>query len=129
MSISAFLKAGEELIPVAHITRVDISDVENARVVLHHTHGVAVATGFFAFEALMVLKPSAMEGKRLRWQKHAWAVHNLIGHPVLQVLAFTANVLRWCRLPQRIYQPLFMWGMWVHDATVPRPLGVKTPQE
>lgn len=61
---------------------------------------------FAALELVWTLKPSALEGKRFRWYKHAWAFHNLIAHPVMQLLA-------WCGL--------YTQAMWVHDATTPRP--------
>lgn len=56
----------------------------------------------------MALCPAAVEGKRLRWARHVWAVHNLLGHPLLQVAA-------WLKLHKL--------GFWLHDSTVPRPLG------
>jgi hypothetical protein len=65
-----------------------------------------------ALDAVMALKPSAIEGKNLRFARHAWAFHNLVAHPVLQILA-------WCGRPDL--------GFRIHDATVPRPLGVKYP--
>ncbi len=126
MRYPAFILAGDHLIAVKDITFVDFSKIEEAKVIIHHSGGVHEATGFFAFEAMMALKPSAMEGRRLRWQKNVWAVHNLIGHPVLQILAYIGNGLRVCRLPKRIYQPFFNWGMWVHDATVPKPIDVQS---
>jgi hypothetical protein len=76
-------------------------------VVIRHDGGQETeARGFDALEAVMALKPSALEGLRLHWNKNAWAVHNLVGHPVMQLLAFA-----------RCYKA----AMWVHDATVPMP--------
>jgi hypothetical protein len=82
------VKAGNNLIPVERIKRIDISDVENEVVVLYCDDGKYVAEGFDAIEAVMVLKPSALEGRRLRWRKGAWAFHNIVGHPVMQILAW-----------------------------------------
>lgn len=59
-----------------------------------------------AFQLLMDLCPSALEGKRAKYQRHAWAIHNLIGHPLMQVLS-------WLHLPEL--------GVKIHDATVPNP--------
>ena len=59
-----------------------------------------------AIDAVMALRPSALEGKRLRWARHAWALHNLVGHPLLQLLVWLGQT---------------KLGMAVHDGTVPRP--------
>jgi len=58
----------------------------------------------------MALRPSLLEGKKLRWAKNKWLMHNLIGHPLMQCFA----LLGW-------YQAAF----WVHDRTVPMPEGPK----
>ena len=63
-----------------------------------------------ALEAVMLLKPSVLEGRRLRWAKNAWLIHNLIGHPMMQVLCFFG---------------LYRQGIWVHERTIPRPRGVR----
>ncbi len=68
--------------------------------------GVFDLTGPDAIEAILLLKPSATEGRRLKWQKGDWALHNLIGHPAMQLLA-------WCGF-RRL-------GVWVHEVTIPRP--------
>ncbi len=103
--------AGDRIIPVAQITGLDISGLVTEEVVIvTTTEGDFIATGFHAIEAVMAIKPSAMEGRRLRWRKGAWAVHNMIGHPVMQILAwfgFGAAAVRF------------------HDWTTPRPLGFR----
>lgn len=60
-----------------------------------------------AFTLLMQLCPAALEGKQAKYQKHAWAVHNLIGHPLMQICA-------WLHLTKL--------GLRIHDATVPNPI-------
>jgi hypothetical protein len=62
--------------------------------------------GQAAFDLVMAVKPSAFEGKRVRYARHAWAFHNLVAHPLLQVLAWLGQT----RL-----------GFAIHDMTVPRP--------
>lgn len=58
-----------------------------------------------AIETLLALKPSAVEGNvQIRWKKNAWIIHNLIAHPLMQILA----LLRLRRL-----------ALWIHDVTVP----------
>ena len=105
------LKAGNALVPFADVARVDISDVEHEVVTFHMRDGSThVAEGFDALEAIMVLKPSSLEGLRLRWKKGAWAIHNIVGHPVMQIMAW----LGFGRAAVRF-----------HDYTTPRPRSEK----
>lgn len=101
------IKAGNYLIPIEQIKSVDIADIEQESITIRTIDGtIYTATGFDAIEALMVLKPSAMEGRRLKWRKGAWAFHNIVGHPLIQVMAwlgFGAAAVRF------------------HDWTTPRP--------
>jgi hypothetical protein len=64
-----------------------------------------VLEGQEALDLVMQIQPSALEGKRLRFARHAWTFHNLVAHPALQVLSW----LGMTRL-----------GFKIHDATVPR---------
>ena len=64
--------------------------------------------GIDALELALRIKPSVLENRRLRWPKHMWLVHNVLGHPLMHVLALL-----------RCYKAAF----WVHDATVPKPSG------
>lgn len=83
------LKAGDDLIPMENIERISIADIEHEIVRIETKTGMVYeARGFDAIEAVMALKPSALEGRRLRWHKHAWAFHNMIGHPVMQIMAW-----------------------------------------
>lgn len=118
----AFIKADDKLIAVDTVTWLDLENLEAGQVVVHHLDGTGLhkskVTGFFAIEAVMILKPSALEGRRLQWPKHAWVVHNLVGHPVMQLLAFMGALTH--------YKPFYTWAMWVHDATTPSPSGFKS---
>ncbi len=67
---------------------------------------VEIVEGVEAFNIVMTLCPAALEGKRAKYARHAWAIHNLIGHPLMQIFS-------WLRLPAL--------GIKVHDATVPEP--------
>ena len=60
-----------------------------------------------AVDLIMRLCPEALEGKKLKYLRHRWAVHNLIGHPLMQFLS-------WLHLT-----PL---GLKIHDLTVPNPI-------
>lgn len=101
------LKAGNCLIPFELVREVNIADIENEIVLIVTTNGVIyTAEGFDAIEAVMAIKPSALEGRRLRWRKNAWIVHNVIGHPLMQLLALLGFKRR---------------AIWLHDVTTPRP--------
>lgn len=103
----AFLKAGDELIALELVERLDISSVQEDEVSVTHSGGrVATARGFDAIEAVMMTRPSALEGRRLRWRRGAWAMHNILAHPAMQVLAWMGKG---------------KLGVWLHDATTPTP--------
>lgn len=62
--------------------------------------------GFDAIRVLWELSPTTLEGKHFYWVKNSWWFHNLIGHPVMQLLAFVG---------------LTSLALKVHDKTVPYP--------
>ncbi|OPZ34125.1 MAG: hypothetical protein BWY99_02652 [Synergistetes bacterium ADurb.BinA166] len=66
--------------------------------------------GQAAIDLVMRRCPEALEGRRLRWARNAWAFHNLVAHPLLQLL-------HWAGLTKL--------GLRIHDATVPRPSGLR----
>lgn len=101
------IKAGNDLIAVDQVKRLKMPDSGLDWVCIVDRAGKRhVARGNDAIEAVMLLKPSALEGRRLKWPKHAWAFHNLVGHPVMQILA-------WLRL----YEAAIRF----HDWTTPAP--------
>jgi hypothetical protein len=59
-----------------------------------------------AINVITELAPSILEGEQAKYTKHAWALHNLVGHPMMQVFAFFK---------------LTKLSLWVHDITVPKP--------
>lgn len=107
----AFVKAGSMMLRIADIERIDIAEIEHGRLTVFHDGGKPlVAQDFDAFEILMLLHPAAVEGRRLRWAKHAWAFHNLVAHPLMQVMV-------WAGFRKQ--------AIWLHDATVPKPRGIR----
>ena len=82
-----FVKNGTHLIAVDRIDWVDYSRIEELVLVVGVGDQTTEITGIDALETAMVLRPSCLEGKRLRWAKNKWLVHNLIGHPLMQLLA------------------------------------------
>lgn len=108
------LKAGTQIVPYHAVVRVDTARIESLEADLHLVDGsVVTVSGIDAVELAMLLKPAVLEGRRLGWAKRAWWFHNWVGHPLMQLLALVG-------------QP--RWGMWVHDATVPRPRGPRLPK-
>jgi len=107
-----FIKAGDVIIPIAAVERVDISRIEQTGAVeIIYSGGQSMtAHDFDAFEAVMLLHPAALEGRRLRWVKNAWAFHNLVAHPLMQVMVWLGFKRAAIRL---------------HDMTVPKPLGLR----
>ena len=101
------LKAGTQIVPYHAVVRVNTARIEDLEADLHLVDGsVVTVSGIDAVELAMLLKPAVLEGRRLGWAKRAWWFHNWVGHPLMQLLALAG-------------QP--RWGMWIHDATVPRP--------
>lgn len=107
-----FLRVSQELlIPIHGITEIHTSEVEDLILrVRVGSDGWYVLKGNAAIEALMLLKPSALEGRRLRWVRNAWVLHNLVGHPLMQILCWLG---------------LYQWGIAVHERTIPSPTGEK----
>lgn len=69
------------------------------------------ATGFNALMIVYALTPTWLEGKPfIKWKGNSWVVHNLVAHPLMQLLAF-------CKC--------YKLAMKVHDRTVPQPIGFK----
>src|SRR5262245_38379097 len=104
-AVLPFVKIGAKLVGTASITTVDLARIEALEVTVHHRDGVDVARDHDAIDVVMALRPSALEGKRMRFARRAWVIHNLLGHPGMQVLA-------WLGLREL--------GLRLHEATVPR---------
>ena len=104
------LKAGDNLIPLANVVDIDIEHIERGFVTIFANGRAYTAYGFDAIEAIMMIKPSALEGRRLKWNKNAWAYHNFIAHPIVQILA-------WLGLKKQ--------AVWYHDYTTPMPRDFK----
>lgn len=108
---SQFVKVAGHAISLSEIAQVDGTDIEQLCVRLYLNNGNMVeARDIEAFDIVMQVKPSLVEGKRLKFAKHAWVIHNFVGHPLMQILAFFK---------------MYSWAFYVHEATVPRPLGKK----
>lgn len=106
MKPSDFGKAAGRVFRLDAVTFADFSKLPELEV------GVTLSTGerfkaydIDALELAYALKPSVVEGRKLRHAKLSWLVHNLLGHPLMQLLALIG-----------CYKAAF----WVHDSTVPK---------
>jgi hypothetical protein len=97
---------GGGLLDIKTITFVDYSKLDDLVIRIHTGERSVTVSGFFAVQFVWQLKPDALEGKWLHWRKHAWAFHNLVAHPVMQILA---------------WMHLYKAALWIHDNTVPEP--------
>jgi hypothetical protein len=103
-----FFRAGSELFPLSSIASIDTTLLVSSGTVAVNLKDKTITLSVpDSYDLLMQVKPSALEGRRLRWLRHRWALHNFIGHPIMQLLAICG------------YGKL---GVKIHDKTVPRPL-------
>ncbi len=82
--------------------------LERGTVSVHfvHNYQFEIVGGPEALNIIQTLCPAVLEGKRAKYVKNSWAIHNLIGHPLMQVFS-------WLHLPAL--------GIKIHDATIPEP--------
>jgi hypothetical protein len=107
--MTPFVRVGGRLLPRESVREIDIARLETSGIVLVYTlenDAPVELRDAEAIDLVMRVAPSILEGKRFRWIRSAWALHNLVGHPLLQLLAWAGQT----RL-----------GLRVHDATIPRP--------
>lgn len=109
--MSSYLKLADSLIPHANVSSIDLSRIDQDVVTVHTRDGRAfVAYGFDAVEIVMATKPSSYEGLRMVWRRWDWALHNLVAHPLMQIMA-------WCGMGRQAVR--------LHDWSTPRPRGVR----
>ncbi len=103
-----FVRLGDRLVALELVREVDLSALETEGLARVRTADGAWADlhDADAIDLVMRLAPSFVEGRRFRFLRSAWALHNLFGHPLLQLLAWAGRTRA---------------GLRVHDATIPRP--------
>ena len=111
--VEAFLKLDSSLIERGEISSVDTTRLEDELLitVITKTGHSYVATNINAIEFIMQTRPGLLEGKKLKWAKNMWIIHNLFAHPLMQIFS-------WFKA--------YHLAMWIHDVTVPKPQGKKT---
>jgi len=104
-----FFRYGNILLPISHITSIHLDDLEKTgSIIVEIDYGrIIKLTIVDSYDLLMQIKPSAFEGKRLKWLRNKWLIHNLIGHPLMQLLAFFG---------------FGKLGIKIHEATIPTPV-------
>jgi hypothetical protein len=104
-----FVRIGDRLVNHDQITQVHFKHlVDRGYVQVKFRDGTTAALeGQQAFNLVMDLCPSALEGERGKYARHAWAIHNLLGHPLMQIFS-------WLGLPRL--------GIKIHDTTTPFPI-------
>jgi len=115
-----FIQTDDGLLSRATITGVDTTVFEKeGYILIRHNGGVSKASRIQAFDALMLLKPSVLEGLHLRYGKGAWILHNIVSHPLMQFVALGAGLVR--RWAPKTGHLMYEWAMSIHDCTIPRP--------
>lgn len=104
----SYLKINDVLYSPEFVEKIDCTNIENLVIRVHLVSGIIlVVEGMEAIDIAMQAKASIIEGKRFKFRKFAWVVHNIFAHPLMQILAF-------CRC--------YKLGLWIHDSTIPKPI-------
>lgn len=101
-----FIKGNGKLFPLSEIAIIDYCKIEDLilEITLKNNEKIII-NDIEALEAVMQIRPSVIEGKRFVWYKFSWLIHNLFGHPLMQIFALF-----------KMYKLAF----YIHDVTVPK---------
>lgn len=104
-----FIRIGDRLINEDEISQIHFKHlVDRGYVQVKFRDGKVIPVeGMDAFNLIQDLAPQALEGRGAKYVRHAWAIHNLLGHPLMQILS-------WLGLPRL--------GIKIHDITTPFPI-------
>jgi len=103
-----FINCNKKLVNVDEISWIDTVNLTTGGYInMYYKDGEReLVEGAKAVEIIMRLCPAALEGRQMKYIRHRWAIHNLIGHPLMQLFSWLG---------------LASLGIRVHDATVPNP--------
>ena len=103
-----FVHIGNKLVNSDFIEWVDFTNLVKSNYIrVYYVDGEAEnVDGPEAFNLIIKICPAALEGEDAKYAKHAWSIHNLIGHPLMQICA-------WFHLTSL--------GLKIHDITMPNP--------
>jgi hypothetical protein len=104
-----FVHYNGKIVNTQTIEWVDYSNLSKMGYIRVHCAGSAgeIVEGPQAYDLVMRLCPEVTEGQNLKQQRGRWAIHNLFGHPLMQILAWLG---------------LVGLGLKIHDKTVPNPI-------
>ena len=104
-----FVHYNGKLVNTNTIERIDYSNLASKSYIeiYDKVNEIEVLEGPEAFNLIMRLCPDALEGEQAKYHRHAWAIHNLFGHPLMQIFSWLG---------------LTSLGLKIHDATVPNPI-------
>jgi hypothetical protein len=104
-----FVHFNKQIVNTSIIECVTCDDFVNHNTIhVHYFNGdIETVEGAEALNVIMRLCPAVLEGMRAKHIKHSWAIHNLIAHPLMQILT-------WLHLTKL--------ALWVHDVTIPKPI-------
>jgi len=85
----------DRVIAVRAITQMDLSTLDKRYITITHGNNETdIVEGVQAIEALMLTKPSALEGRRMQWARQAWFIHNTFGHTYLAFISLIALIIK-----------------------------------
>lgn len=103
-----FIHYNNKLVNTDNIQEIDITGLADKGFIRIRFRGTDMETvsGPEAFDIVMRVCPSAIEGRRFKFNKNKWVIHNLIGHPAMQILSWLGKSKA---------------ALWIHDKTIPIP--------
>lgn len=107
-----FVKFNGKLVNTDTIDTITFEDLsEHGFVHVHFKDGtMEPVEGLDASHLLLELNPAALEGLALKFERNAWTFHNLVAHPIMQILSWMG---------------FLSLGLKIHDLTVPTPINKK----
>ena len=105
----SFVHYNGKIVNTHDIASISFEELTTKGQILVKRIGVIEETvsGIEAVNLIMRLCPEALEGQQLKYLRHRWAIHNLLGHPLMQILS-------WLHLTRL--------GLKIHDKTIPNPI-------
>jgi hypothetical protein len=106
-----FIKIQNKIYNIDSIESINAANMDKLWLTVYFKDSTYIhVSGLEAIEVIMATKPSFFEGQRLKFPKRKWILHNLVAHPLMQILALLGFRKQ---------------GLWLHEVTVPKPLGLK----
>lgn len=102
-----FIHYDKNIINVNNICKIEYYlDAENFILLTLQNGDKEKVIGHAAIDIIMRVCPSYLEGKKFKYIKNSWVIHNMIGHPLMQIFS-------WFKLKDLAIK--------IHDLTIPVP--------